>query len=117
MPNLEIIPLIAFLVVNLKDITNPFYRSFDVHNLSDSSTWQNIIKTTTNLLKMQDDKLLLGILWCSVKLSTRRVWEASGSTPRWKLWKDWVATIFTQGMHVDEFNLDETQKTDSPTRD
>lgn len=107
MSTLEIISVIAFLALDGNNI--PGLDNLDISlGVSDRAS---------ALLKLQDDTLLLGFLWCFLKLSRSGASKALEHMTSADMYKDLVADLFKQFNHKENDNSNRPEETDARIRE
>jgi hypothetical protein len=117
MSTLEIISTIAFLVANRNEIPTylhdcflaldrdvdlvPFRSFFGTQVLDIPNAPHTFSERVSTLLSLEDDKLLFGFLWCSVKLGRRRACDQIKSTSITNQFKEVVVDIFTASCRME----------------
>ena len=108
MSDIEVLAVISFLVTNGSEIRESFYPFFSTDEPGKGVAASDMRERILDLLKVQDDKLLMWFLWCFVKRNGRRGLEKHRNTGRYR---DLISDMFVKSYNVDE-NLVETAESE-----
>lgn len=102
---LEVLSAITFFVVTGHDILNYLYIPFDMDGNNHHYFAQDVSERTQALLNLQDDRLLLGFLWFSLKISRKTEFDKTDRTSLLDSYRDMVTKIFVDKFPVQKVVL------------
>jgi hypothetical protein len=91
MSTLEIISVLCYLALNGNDTRNSFYRT---SNDTPNASLEVVTDRFKALLCLEHDELLMGFLWCCVKLGRRRAFQTSHSPVLSVSYRDLLTATF-----------------------
>jgi hypothetical protein len=91
MSTLEIISVLSYLALDGNDIRTSFYRA---SNDTPNANLEVVTDRLKALLNLEHDELLMGFLWCHVKLGRKRIFQIANSPVLGVSYRDLLTDTF-----------------------